>query len=159
MRTTGNTAGLSDAQVYEQHAAELIRFATGLVGPGGAADVLSTAMVNALSSPGWPAVTEKRAYLYRCVLNAARSDQRSGIRRLRREHRVAGPDLAPGQDCAPEVWDAVKALSARQRAVVFLTYWEDLDIAAVAHLLDLSEGSVKQHLARARAHLRRKLHG
>ncbi len=157
MRTTGNAAGLSDAQIYEQHAAELIRFATGIVGPSDAADVLSTAMVNALSSDGWPEVTEKRAYLYRCVLNAARSDQRSGSRRRLRELRVAGREVARAHESTPEVWDAVRELSPRQRAVVFLTYWEDLDIASVANLLDQSEGSVKQHLARARAHLRRKL--
>ena len=26
---------------------------------------------------------------------------------------------------SPEIWEAVAALSVRQRAVVFLTYWED----------------------------------
>jgi RNA polymerase sigma factor (sigma-70 family) len=157
MRTTGHTAGLSDEDVYERHADELIRFATGLVGPSDAADVLSTAMVNALSSPSWEHVVEKRAYLYRCVFNAAQTDHRTGARRRLRELRVAGREVASSHETSPEVWDAVKGLSPRQRAVVFLTYWQDLDIATVAHLLDQSEGSVKQHLARARAHLRRKL--
>ncbi|MEJ7585478.1 MAG: sigma-70 family RNA polymerase sigma factor [Acidimicrobiales bacterium] len=157
MRTTGNAAGLSDARIYERHADELIRFATGIVGASEAADVLSTAMVNALSSRSWPHVIEKRAYLYRCVLNAARSSQRSGSRRRVRELRVVYREVANAPETAPEVWEAVKGLSPRQRAVVFLTYWEDLDVSAVAHLLDLSEGTVKQHLARARAHLRRKL--
>jgi len=157
MRTTGSSTQLSDAKVYELHADELIRFATGIVGASDAADVLSTAMVNALSSKAWPTVTEKRAYLYRCVLNAARSSMRSGSRRRLRELRVVYPESTPPTETAPEVWAAVSGLSPRQRAVVFLTYWEDLDTAAVAHRLGLSEGSVKQHLARARAHLRRKL--
>jgi len=157
MRTTGNATGLSDARIYERHADELIRFATGIVGACDAADVLSTAMVNALSSRSWPHVADKRAYLYRCVLNAARSAQRSGSRRRVRELRVVHRDDPAVPETSPEVLDAVKGLSSRQRAVIFLTYWEDLDVAAVAHLLDLSEGSVKQHLARARVHLRRKL--
>jgi len=157
MRTRGSPAGLSDAAIYEQHADGLIRFATGLVGASDAADVLSTAMVNALSSRSWGQVTDKKPYLYRCVLNAARSTQRSGSRRRSRELRVAFREVPNAPETSPEVWDAVKGLSPRQRAVVFLTYWEDLDAASVAHLLDLSEGSVKQHLARARAHLRRKL--
>ena len=71
---------------------------------------------------------------------------------------MAGREVAAhANESTPDVWDAVKGLSPRQRAVVFLTYWQDLDVATVANLLDQSEGSVKQHLARARAHLRRKL--
>jgi len=57
-----------------------------------------------------------------------------------------------------EVLEAVARLSPRQRAVVFLTYWDDLDPAAVASTLGLGEGSVRRHLARARARLRKMLH-
>jgi RNA polymerase sigma factor (sigma-70 family) len=55
------------------------------------------------------------------------------------------------------VLDAIGRLSVRQRAVVYLTYWDDLDPAATAELLGISEGSVRRHLARARANLRRTL--
>lgn len=147
----------TDAEVYEKHAEELIRFATALVGPSDAPDIVSTAMVSALSSGSWASVQNRRAYLYRCVLNAARSGHRSAMRRERREVRVAERTVLEPPDVRPEVLDAVRGLSERQRAVVYLTYWDDLDIASIAQLLDISEGSVKRHLARARDQLRRKL--
>jgi RNA polymerase sigma factor (sigma-70 family) len=53
----------------------------------------------------------------------------------------------------------VQRLSLRQRAVVFLTYWEDLGPASVAELLGISEGAVRRHLARARARLKEVLDG
>jgi RNA polymerase sigma-70 factor (ECF subfamily) len=59
-------------------------------------------------------------------------------------------------DMSPEDIDVLRAvgqLSLQQRAVVFLTYWEDLTPGAVAERLGVSEGSVKRHLARARKRL------
>jgi RNA polymerase sigma-70 factor (ECF subfamily) len=91
------------------------------------------------------------------VLNAARSGHRSAARREKREVRVADRTVLEPPDVRPEVLDAVRGLSERQRAVVYLTYWDDLDAASIARLLDISEGSVKRHLARARDQLRRKL--
>jgi RNA polymerase sigma-70 factor (ECF subfamily) len=147
----------TDAEVYEKHAEELTRFATALVGPSDAPDIVSTAVVNALSSSSWPTVENRRAYLYRCVLNAVRSGHRSTVRRERREVRVVERGVLEPPELRPEVLEAVRSLSDRQRAVVYLTYWDDLDPAAIASLLDIGEGSVKRHLARARDHLRRKL--
>jgi RNA polymerase sigma factor (sigma-70 family) len=147
----------NDAEVYGKHAEELTRFATALVGPSDAPDIVSVAVVNALSSRTWSTVDNRRAYLFRCVLNAARAGHRSDTRRERREARVLDRGVVEAPDARPDVLDAVRALSPRQRAVVYLTYWDDLDPTAIAGLLDISEGSVKRHLARARNHLRRKL--
>jgi DNA-directed RNA polymerase specialized sigma24 family protein len=62
-------AETTDEVIYRRLAPELIRFATALVGPGDAADVMSAAVVKALASPSWPDVTEHRPYLYRKVLH------------------------------------------------------------------------------------------
>ena len=43
-----------DQQTWRRHAAELIRFATTLVGPFDAQDLLSTAFLNATTSKDWP---------------------------------------------------------------------------------------------------------
>jgi RNA polymerase sigma factor (sigma-70 family) len=147
----------SDAEVYAKYADELIRFATGLVGPTDAPDVLSAAVVQALASSRWAGVSNRRAYLYRSVLNAARSRRRSELRRRAREARSATQAAWEPAEIHPEVLDAIGRLSFRQRAVVYLTYWDDLDPVAVAELLAISEGSVRRHLARARANLRRTL--
>jgi RNA polymerase sigma-70 factor (ECF subfamily) len=55
---------------------------------------------------------------------------------------------------APEVSAAVAGLTSQQRAVVFLTYWDDLDPRSVAALLGVSEGTVRKQLSRARGRLR-----
>jgi len=143
------------AEAYRRYSGDLIRFATGIVGPGDAEDAVSNAMVKVLRSPTWARVDNPRSYLYRAVLNEARSLYRSRSRRRAREERVATPGVVPPEDrVRPEVLDAVRALSPRQRAVVVLTYWEDLDEASVARRLGIGAGSVRRHLGRARAHLR-----
>ena len=60
-----------DEAVYVKYAPELLRFAAGLVGPSMADDVLSSAFLHASSSRRWAIVEDKRAYLYRTVLNFA----------------------------------------------------------------------------------------
>jgi RNA polymerase sigma-70 factor (sigma-E family) len=49
------------------------------------------------------------------------------------------------------------ALSPRQRAVVVLRYYEDLNEAEIADALGCSPGAVKQHASRALANLRARL--
>ena len=144
----------ADGELYRKHADELTRFATGLVGPSHAADVVSDAVLRSLSSPTWPAVVERRAYLFRSVFNQAAQLHRATHRRRAREERAAAPEGVEPPDIRPEVLSAVARLSLRQRAVIVLTYWDDLDPAAIASLLDISDGSVRRHLARARSRLK-----
>ena len=144
----------ADGELYRKHADELIRFATGLVGPTNAPDVVSEVVLRCMGSKRWAQVTEKRAYLFRCTYNEAARFHRSTNRRRSREARAAPSEPLDPQEVRPEVLSAVSRLSIRQRAVVVLTYWEDLDPAAVARLLRISEGSVRRHLNRARSRLR-----
>ncbi|MGD2052293.1 MAG: RNA polymerase sigma factor [Acidimicrobiia bacterium] len=145
---------MTDEEIYRKHADDLMRFATGLVGPFDAADVVTDACLRAFRSRGWSEVANHRAYLYRSVLNQARSHHRSTLRRRVRELRAAGPATAPPQEVDVDVLAAVDRLSVQQRAAVVLTYWEDLAPREVASRLGVSEGSVKRHLARARARLK-----
>jgi RNA polymerase sigma factor (sigma-70 family) len=148
-----------DAEVYEKHAEELLRFATVLVGPDNAPDVLSGAVLKAYGSRAWPLVENRRAYLFRCVANEARTHARRVRSREAAEMRAETPRITTSPQL-PDV-DIVRALgrlSPRQRAVVYLGYWEDLDQRAIADLLGISCGAVHRHLARARSNLRRMLH-
>ena len=61
----------ADAEVYRKHADDLVRFATGLVGPSDASDIVSEAFLSCFNSAGWMTVTEKRSYLFRSVYNKA----------------------------------------------------------------------------------------
>lgn len=140
-------------ELYARYGDDLMRFATGLVGPSDAADVVSDAMLRFWRSGALVDADNPRALLYRGVLAAARSWQRSMFRRRGREQRTAERLVSHDPDIRPDVVDAVLGLSPRQRACVFLAYWEDLPVDHIADLLDISPGTVKQHLHRARQSL------
>ncbi len=143
-----------DAEIYAKYSDALVRFATGLVGPTDAADVVSEAVLRAMTHRSWPTVKHHRSYLYRAVLNESRMHHRSTMRRRAREIRTFDGRDEHLPEVRPEVLEAVGRLSARQKATVFLTYWEGLTTAETAERLGVSEGSVKRHLARARTKLR-----
>jgi RNA polymerase sigma-70 factor (sigma-E family) len=52
------------------------------------------------------------------------------------------------------LFDALAKMPPRQRAVVVLRFWEDLDVAETARLLGCTEGTVKSQSARGLAKLR-----
>jgi RNA polymerase sigma-70 factor (ECF subfamily) len=144
---------MNDEETYRRYSQELTRYATGLVGPFDAHDVVTDACLRAFETRAWPDVVDRRAYLYRTVLSVATDHHRRTLSRRVRELKTAPP---PGVEMTTEDIDVLRAierLSVQQRSVIFLTYWEDLTPSAVAERLDVSEGSVKRHLARARKRL------
>lgn len=147
----------SDEDVYREHAAELTRYATSLVGPFDAQDVVTDACMRAFSSEGWRSVANPRAYLFRTVTNTALSRRRSDLARQIRERRTASSDRYEQTTPDLDVLAAIAKLSIKQRAAVYLTYWEGMTPTEVANTLGVSDGSVRRHLARARAHLREAL--
>jgi RNA polymerase sigma-70 factor (sigma-E family) len=54
-------------------------------------------------------------------------------------------------------WSLIRVLPLRQRAVIVLSYYDDLPEQRIAELLGCSTGTVKSHRARALASLRRGL--
>lgn len=96
------------------------------------------------------------------VLTVALNHARSGHRRRQSEQRAlarlprstAPPDPATTSiGLRVVVRAAVEGLAPRQRDAVLLYYLLDLDVATTALMLDVSEGTVKTALSRARAHL------
>lgn len=100
-------------------------------------------------------------YLRRMLVNAHISR-----RRLRASQEYVG---IPAQDRAEpgelgaevvermQLWRQVLNLPARQRAVVALRYYEDLDDAAIAEILECSQATVRTHVMRALASLREQM--
>jgi len=95
------------------------------------------------------------------VATVALNLARSGRRRRKAERRAIDRVEAQPQVGDPEGWssvagvvrEAVDGLPRRQRDVVCLYYLLDLDVATVAELLDVSQGTVKTALSRARTRL------
>jgi RNA polymerase sigma factor (sigma-70 family) len=74
---------------------------------------------------------------------------------LASEDTVAVNGYQPDAD--PQVRAAVAALPERQRLILFLRYYADLDYATIAEALDVSAGTVAATLSNARSSLRRLL--
>lgn len=144
---------LSDAELYARHAAELVRFATVLVGPSAADDVVAETVARVFDRPDWPTVRERRAYLFRAVLNEARQQGRALDRRRRREERTASFERVDAPSVRPEVLAAVRSLEPRQRAIVFFTFWQDRTTEDIAVELGLTTRTVQRELADARRRL------
>lgn len=58
------------------------------------------------------------------------------------------------EDAKNELWDIVVRLDEKSRAVVILFYYEQLSLKEIGGVLDISEGTVKSRLFRAKEKLR-----
>lgn len=151
-----------DADAYNRHAPRLMALAAALVGPTDAGDVVSSAITRLIANEPSRRIENLEAYLTRAVVNEARSWTRASARRGARDARwvqqtsVRDADAIQGLS-DPEFTAVLLELPIRQRVVIFLSYWADLGPAAIADQLGISEGSVRKHLARARAALREAL--
>ena len=123
----------------------------------------------------WRAIGEFRGdasfstWLYRIVWR--RALDRAAILKTRRGREIALEDegvaeslgrvaAAAGAEANTEGFEQMIApLSDVQRAVVTLFYYEDRSVAEVGRALEMPEGTVKTHLSRARATLRRRFAG
>lgn len=145
------------AALWEDHRRQLVRFAGALVGPDDAPDIASEVFFDVAANLLDGRVDHPTSFLYRAVANRANNLRRSRERRWRRSlHAVPHRDMdAP--DTFIDVRHAVAALSVSQRAVVFLVYWEDRTEGDAAEILQISPGTVRRHLVRARLHLRKAL--
>ena len=96
------------------------------------------------------------AWLWSIVLNQARTAQRSAQQRRQREQ--VAPTAEPvdeGDQGAQESLRArVAALPERQREVVFLRYYADMDYRGIAEALGVATGTVSATLSAAHAALR-----
>ncbi len=159
-RHEGETADDAVERLYAGHYHSLVRLAVLLVRDlGTAEEVVQDAFVALHRS--WPGLRDRSAglpYLRRSVVNGARSVLRH--RGVRERHlQSLGPsyvETAPGADESAiaaerrrQVLAALQALPVRQREVVALRYWADLDEASIAAALGISRGAVKTHAHRA----------
>jgi RNA polymerase sigma-70 factor (ECF subfamily) len=173
---SASTAVADDPVEYEQlfrsHRGRILRLCRLLLGdPDDAQDVSQDVFLKlhrALQDQ--PGDMRWGAWLTAVAVNACRDRQRSWWSRLLRgaevydEAQFAGSGLTPedatlSRETRLHIWKAFRALPARQREVFALRHFEGWSTDEVADLLDISGGSVKQHLFRAVQHLRAALGG
>ena len=144
------------ADTYARHSAQLMRMATALVGRDEAHDLVAETMQRVINRTGWTEVTNGGAYLTRSLIGAASDLHRTTNRRRAREARAAGLGRQEQvEESSPvDVRRAMQAITPQQRAIAYLVYWEDMTIPDVASWLDVSEGTVRRQLARAKERLR-----
>jgi RNA polymerase sigma-70 factor (sigma-E family) len=148
-------------QLYAAHYRRLVRLSVLLVRDEGTAEeVVQDAFV--AMHGRWHTLREPHkalAYLRQTVVNRSRSVLRH--RGVEARHPEQPPPDLPGADRATlaserrrMVLDALQQLSERQREVLALRYYLDLDEAAIAEHLGISRGAVKSHASRGAAALR-----
>ena len=126
-----------------------MRYASVLVGPDRAPDIVSTVMVRVLARRTLASLEEPRAYLFRSVLNECRGLQRKpppARQPAARSASIIEPDWA--------VVEAVAELPTQQRAAVYLRYWEDLQLDEIGAVMGVRPGTVKRYLHLARRRLK-----
>lgn len=96
------------------------------------------------------------AYLRRTVVNLSRSRLRhlGVVRRAPRERDSVAVSAETVALANRVIRDALASLPVRQRQVLVLRYWLDLDQNAIAELLGIAVGTVKATTNRAMATLR-----
>ncbi|HET6561365.1 MAG TPA: SigE family RNA polymerase sigma factor [Marmoricola sp.] len=148
-------------QLYATHYRRLVRLSVLLVRDVETAEEVVQDSFVAMHGR-WRALREPDkalAYLRQTVVNRSRSVLRH--RGVQARHAPDVPPDVPGADEATvarerrrQVLDALQQLPRRQREVLALRYYLDLDEAGIAETLGISRGAVKSHAFRGAAALR-----
>jgi RNA polymerase sigma-70 factor (ECF subfamily) len=142
---------------YVAELPRLVALARGLCGAAIAEDVAQEAMLVAYRR--WREVGDKERpdlWVRRICANLAVSQFRRKVVELRAVARLGKRSTAPPAELSPDAedfWAAVRALPRRQAQAAALRFVYDLPIADIAATLECTEGTVKQHLSRARRSL------
>jgi len=132
-----------------------MRYATALVGPDAAEDVVSTVVTRVLARPGGlGGLREPKQYLMRSILNEVRTRHRERVRRS-----VVHADVAVATTLQSDgyVVDVIEALPAQQRAAAFLVFYEEYSSSEAARLMGCRPATVRRYLHLARRKLREAL--
>jgi RNA polymerase sigma factor (sigma-70 family) len=144
--------------LYGERLVQFRRVATGITGDvETGADAVNDAFVGCVRGrAGFRGVGRLEAWVWRAVVTSALK-----IVRDRREV-VLGSVNPPAPDGGvsserDRVRDAVRNLPERERLILFLTYYADLDYATIAEALKIKPGTVGAALHEARRKLRAEL--
>ena len=147
--------GLAELEaLYRARHGHFVRVARAITGdPERAHEAVQDAFADAIRSRRtFRGDAPLEAWVWRAVINAARK----AVRRPLVEVGTAADELAP-PPVVRELAPAVAALPERQRLVVFLRYYADLDYRTIANALEVEVGTVSATLAAAHRAVRQRL--
>ncbi len=152
-------------ELFRDHHLELVRLAMLMVDDlATAEDVVQDAFERL--HRGWDGLRKQSsslAYVRASVLNGCRSVHRRAAVARKHGPRLAGrqeagrPDSALASDDRSEMAAALRLLPRRQREVLVLRYYADLDIAEIAETLHITPSAVRASSSRGLVALARAL--
>jgi RNA polymerase sigma-70 factor (sigma-E family) len=152
-------AAAAVTSLFREHHLELVRLALVMVGDlATAEDVVQDAFERL--HRGWRGVRQPSsglAYVRSSVLNGCRSVHRRAAVARKHAPALAGPDAASAADDRGAMAAALRLLPRRQREVLVLRYYLDLDVAEIAGTLRISPSAVRSTSTRGLAALARAL--
>lgn len=141
---------MDDETIFRKNRDDLIRYATVLVGPTQAEDVVSTVVLRILARRRLQDLEEPRPYLFRSVLNECKTR----LSRRRTHLSISEVGMMPVNDPEPDIMRAVVELPPQQRAATYLVYWAGMTVVETADLMGIRSGTVKRYLHLARRTLK-----
>jgi RNA polymerase sigma-70 factor (sigma-E family) len=157
--------GIGLTELFREHHLELVRLALIMVGDlATAEDVVQDVFERLHRRP--PRLDQPEsglAYARSSVLNACRSvHRRSAVARKHAPRLAAAPseavaDSTASLDSRSELAQALRTLPRRQREVLVLRYYLDLDAAEIAATLRIAPSAVRSYCSRGLAALARAL--
>ncbi len=159
-RSADGTTLATLAGLYEDGYRRYLRVAEAIVGDTEIAhDAVQDAFARALRSrSGYRGTGSVEGWLWRTVVNTAKSARRDAPPpHLPLEAVGDGLPARGTEGSHSELGSLVAVLPERQRLVLFLRYYADLDYQQIADTLEISSGTVGATLNQAHAALRRQL--
>jgi RNA polymerase sigma factor (sigma-70 family) len=145
------------AEVYEQGYRRFLRVAEAIVvDPELARDVVQEAFARAIRSRfDYRGVGSLEGWVWRTVVNTAKTAARDRpLDQLPLHQLPAEPVATNGAKPQHDLRETLLALPERQRLVVFLRYYADLDYRAIGEALEIRSGTVGATLNQAHVALR-----
>jgi RNA polymerase sigma-70 factor (ECF subfamily) len=145
-------------QVYRSRYRSFLALAVGMLGDlERGRDAVHEAFVRALRSRGdLRRIESLPAWLWQTVVNVCRDEYRHPVVRLDESYEPEAHDPA---EPLPDVRAVIAALPERQRLVLFLRHYADLDYESIAEILGIERGTVAATLHKTHAKVREAMTG
>lgn len=148
------TDSIADIEaIYREHYSRFLRFAVASLGEvERGRDAVHDAFVSAIRSVGdFRGQARLESWLWRILLNVCMAEKRR--RAMPKEDLNFLPRVEDPPDW-PEVREAIASLPERQRTILFLRHYADLDYEQIGAVLGIARGTVAATLNTAHTRLR-----